>query len=131
MSDGMEIRVVLDGPEPVYKQIADAVRAMCVSGKLEPGMKLPTVRELAAALGIHFNTVAVAYRALADEGWLSLEGRRGAIVEYRKQPGAPDKDAQTSEGKRLRHLVAELRGNGFKQEWILKQVNDALEAQSG
>ncbi len=129
MSDGMEIRVVLDGPEPVYKQIADAVRAMCVSGKLEPGMKLPTVRELAASLGIHFNTVAVAYRLLAEDGWLSLEGRRGAVVEYRKQPGAPDRDAQTSEGQRLRHLVAELRGNGFKQEWILNQVMKALEAQ--
>ncbi len=129
MSDGMEIRVVLDGPEPVYKQIADAVRAMCVSGKLEPGMKLPTVRELAASLGIHFNTVAVAYRVLADEGWLSLEGRRGALVEDRKQPKAPDKAAQANEGRRLRHLVAELRGKGFGNEWILKELMAALEAQ--
>jgi GntR family transcriptional regulator len=130
MSDGMVIRVVLDGPEPVYKQIADAVRTMCVNGKLEPGMKLPSVRELAASLGIHFNTVAGAYRVLADEGWLSLEGRRGAIVESRSQPGAPNKEAQTSEGKRLRHLVAELSSNGFGQEWILRQVMEALEAQS-
>jgi len=129
MSEGMEIRVVLDGPVPVYRQIADGIRSLCVSGKLVPGMKLPTVREFAASLGVHFNTVAEAYRVLQDEGWLVLAGRRGAMVQSRDQPAAPDVATSGREGDRLRHFVAELLGKGFGKDWILTEVETALEAQ--
>ena len=125
----MEIRVVLDGPVPVYRQIVDGVRALCVSGKLEPGMKLPTVRELAASLGIHHNTVAQAYRVLAEDGWVEITNRRGGLVEYRQRPAEPDETAQQQEGKRLRHLVAELRGKGLSDRWIVMEVAAALEVQ--
>jgi DNA-binding transcriptional regulator YhcF (GntR family) len=130
MPDPLEIRVILDGPVPVYRQIVDAVRTLCVSGRLAPGTKLPTVRELAASLGVHFNTVAEAYRVLADEGWLLIAGRRGALVLDRRQPRAPGTAAHASESNRLRHLVAELQAKGFAKDWILKQVKAALEAHS-
>jgi GntR family transcriptional regulator len=130
MDEGIEIRVVLDGSVPVYRQIVDGIRALCVAGRLEPGMKLPTVRDLAASLGIHFNTVAEAYRTLADEGWLHIAGRRGAIVQERKQPAAPDEDAAVSEGYRLRHLVAELLAKGLGKDWILTEVTTALKSQN-
>jgi GntR family transcriptional regulator len=126
MRDVIEIHVVLDGPVPVYRQIADAVRAHCVSGRLEPGMKLPAVRELAGLLGVHFNTVAEAYRTLAEEGWLLIEGRRGAVVKYRDQPAPPSRETQTREGNRVRHLIAELLAKGFSRESILKEVEAAL-----
>jgi hypothetical protein len=54
----------------VYEQIANGLRAELVSGKFSPGEKLPTVRTLAINLGVHHNTVAEAYRQLANEGWL-------------------------------------------------------------
>jgi DNA-binding transcriptional regulator YhcF (GntR family) len=44
------------------------------------------VRELAASLGIHFHTVAEAYRVLTDEGFLLIDGRRGATILDRAQP---------------------------------------------
>jgi GntR family transcriptional regulator len=126
----MEIHVVLDGPVPVYRQIADSIRSLCVEGKLEPGMKLPTVRELAASLGVHFNTVAEAYRTLADDGWLVIAGRRGVLVQYRDNPAAPDEATAVREGSRLRHLIAELLGKGFAKDWILTEVTNALRSQS-
>jgi GntR family transcriptional regulator len=124
----LEIRVTLDGPVPVYRQIVDAIRSHCVSGRLQPGEKLPTVRELAASLGIHFNTVAEAYRVLAEEDWLTLERRRGATVLDRRQPRTPAAAAHLDEGSRLRHLVAELQAKGFTNDWIRREVSVALEA---
>ncbi|MBW4040064.1 MAG: GntR family transcriptional regulator [Acidobacteria bacterium] len=127
MNNGLEIRVVLNSSTPVYRQVADAIRAHCVAGRLAAGTKLPTVRELAASLGIHFNTVAEAYRVLSDEGWLRIEGRRGATVMDRQQPRMPSVAAQAVEGSRLRHLIAELRAKGLSQEWIWKEMEAALE----
>jgi DNA-binding transcriptional regulator YhcF (GntR family) len=123
----LQIRVLLDAPTPVYRQIADALRAHCVEGRLTPGTKLPTVRALAASLGIHFNTVAEAYRLLADEGWLSLDGRRGATLLDRRQPRTPNLSAQAAASSRLRHLIAELQSTGLSPDWIRSQLDAALQ----
>jgi GntR family transcriptional regulator len=126
MSNTLQIRVILDGPLPVYRQIVDAIRAHMVAGRLLPGNKLPTVRELAASLGIHFNTVAEAYRVLADEGFLAIEGRRGATILNRAQPRTPDPTAQADAGSRLRHLIAELQSKGLTPDWIRNETEAAL-----
>jgi GntR family transcriptional regulator len=129
MNQGMEVRVVLDGPVPVYRQIVDQIRALCVSGRLEPGMRVPAARELASSLGVNHNTVAQAYRLLAEDGWVQVMPGRGVLVEYRDRPAEPDEAVQQREGDRLRHLVAELRGKGLSDHWIVMQVAAALEAQ--
>ena len=53
---------------PPYEQLRTQVVAMTVTGELEPGQKLPTVRQLAADLGLAPNTVARAYRELEADG---------------------------------------------------------------
>jgi GntR family transcriptional regulator len=130
MSNALQIRVLLDGPTPVYRQIVDAIRAHIVAGRLTPGTRLPTVRELAASLGIHFNTVAEAYRVLADEGFLSIEGRRGATILDRAQPRVPNATAQADAGSRLRHLIAELQSKGLTPDWIRRETEAALLSES-
>ena len=129
MANSLQIRVVLDSPTPVYRQIVDAIRSHCVAGRLTPGTRLPTVRELAASLGIHFNTVAEAYRLLSDEGWLIIEGRRGATVLDRRRPRTPNAAAQATASSRLRHLIAELQAKGLSQDWIRHETEAALETQ--
>ncbi len=57
-------------------QIIDAIR----DGRLAPGTRLPTVRELAAELGLAVNTVARAYRELEAAGLLETRGRFGTYV---------------------------------------------------
>src|SRR5215475_2153528 len=85
------LRIDLSSTIPVYQQIADQVRAMLVAGQLSPGDRLPTVRQVAVDLGVNHNTVAEAYRNLADEGWLLLERGRGAVVTERSTPAATNK----------------------------------------
>jgi DNA-binding transcriptional regulator YhcF (GntR family) len=57
-------------------QIIDGIR----TGRLKPGTRLPTVRELAGQLGMAVNTVARAYRELESAGILETRGRFGTFV---------------------------------------------------
>ena len=62
--------------EQVRTQIAEAIAA----GGLGAGVRLPTVRQLAADLGLAVNTVARAYRELEADGVVATHGRRGTFV---------------------------------------------------
>lgn len=79
-SPSFDLVVDHDAPEPVYRQIADQVRALVARGRLRPGDELPSVRELGAALGVNLNTVARAWRLLAEEGLVDLRHGSGAVV---------------------------------------------------
>lgn len=103
---------------PAYRQIADAIRRHLVDGHLKPGALLLPVRQLAMDLGVHFNTVAQAYRLLADEGWLDLKRRRGAMVIERGAPRKADADKVAALTGRLRDIAAELRGLGLSQAQV-------------
>ncbi len=67
----------LDGRSNVvpYLQLVDQVRQALRTGLLEPGDRLPTVREVAESVSINPNTVLKAYRQLEHEGL--VEGRPG------------------------------------------------------
>ena len=64
--------------------ICDQLREQIILGiaakKLAPNEALPSVRALAADLGINYHTANKAYSALCDEGYLAIDRRRGAVV---------------------------------------------------
>ena len=113
---------------PLYRQIVDGLRTALVDGVFAEGTQLPTVRELAMELGVHHNTVAEAYRVLADEGWLELGRRRGAIA--RRHPARrADPNGEEVLVQRLRALVAEAVTGGLSRrvvERALTRVASAL-----
>jgi DNA-binding transcriptional regulator YhcF (GntR family) len=115
------LRINVDSEAPVYRQIADAVRRMLVEGELRAGDVLPPVRQLAADLGVHFNTVAEAYRILAEEGWLDLRRRRGAVVLERKAPRA-NRAAVNHFSERLRQFIAEVQAGGIPAAAIAREL---------
>src|SRR5262245_32447052 len=61
----------------------DAIRDAIRSGRLEPGIQLPSSRALAADLGVARNTVARAYAELIAEGWLTSQHGSGTLVAQR------------------------------------------------
>lgn len=70
-------------PTPKYQQIVEQVRALVATGALPPQTPLPSVRQLAADLGINVNTVLAAYRALEAEGIILLRHGARAVVHPR------------------------------------------------
>ncbi len=124
----LTLRVDLASDLPVYRQIVNGLRAHLVAGGLAPGTLLPSVRELALDLGVHHNTVAEAYRILAEEGWLDLRRRRGALVLDRHQP-KPEPEAREGFRRRLGELVAEARSGGLESRTLaaeLRRLADGL-----
>ena len=122
VSDGTQIRIDLDASTPVNRQIVDQIRTLLVEGVLPPGADLPSVRRLATDLGVHFATVADAYRALAEEGWLEISHGRSARVVERRAPAA-DREADDLFRRRLRQLVAEARSQGVSAKKIAIELD--------
>ena len=118
MADTLKVTLNLDSPTPAYRQIASDLRRHLVEGRLKPGDLLPPVRQLAVDLGVHFNTVAIAYRMLADEGWLELKRRRGAAVIERNAPRQIDRPRVEHLLQQLSQIAAELRSAGMTPRQI-------------
>lgn len=118
------IRIDLDAPTPAYQQIVDSLRTLLVEGALSAGDRLPPVRQLATDLGVHFNTVAQAYRHLADEGWLELRRRRGAQVIERSPSRRPASSPESFQ-RTLRQQIAKARTEGLPPATIAAILEQA------
>lgn len=111
MAQPPRIQIDLDSSTPVNRQIVDQLRLQLVTGAIRRGDALPSVRRLAIDLGVHFNTVADAYRTLAEEGWLDVSQGRAVRVRERAMPSASSETRQMFR-RRLRQLIAEARASG-------------------
>lgn len=124
------LRIDLASSVPIYEQIANGLRAELVAGRFDPGQKLPTVRAVAIDLGVHHNTVAQAYRQLAEEGWLDLRRRSGAMVRERQRP--PSRPDGTERFARpLRELLAKALTEGLPRKLLIRELMDSVRRLEG
>lgn len=104
--------------EPPFEQVRRQVAAGAADGALAPGHKLPTVRQLAADLGLAVNTVARAYRELEADGVIETHGRRGTFVAATV---AADADTLAAAGR----YAADARRAGLSRDQALRLVEEA------
>lgn len=90
---------------PVYRQIADHIRAQVEDGALEEGARLPPIRSLAQELGVNRDTVAIAYEALASEGWVESVVGRGTFVLGSAAPHFEDEPAAVTLSPQVERLL--------------------------
>jgi len=81
---GHELDIERDSDVPISTQIFWQLAYQIESGRLQPGTRLPPVRELGAALRVNPNTVRAVYRRLADSG--HVVGRHGAGTHVAESP---------------------------------------------
>ncbi len=67
-------------PVPLYHQITEALRYRIATGRLAPGAVLPSIRSAAELWSVNLHTVRRAYKRLADDGLVLVEGARGTRV---------------------------------------------------
>lgn len=76
------LHLTRDGGETLMRQLTDQLRLLITGGRLAPGQRLPSSRQLAQALDLSRNTVSFAIEQLAAEGYVSLSaGRRPAVSD--------------------------------------------------
>src|SRR5690606_29723693 len=76
----MLIKIDGNTPVPPYEQLRAQLAARIADRTLPVGTRLPTIRQLAADLGLAANTVARAYRELEAAGLVETRGRAGSFV---------------------------------------------------
>jgi GntR family transcriptional regulator len=109
---------------PVYRQIMEQVRRMIVAGRLPAGEKLPSVRELAATLGINPLTVGKAYGEL--ERASIIEMRRGLGMFVRgAQPDLPRGETPSGVAAAARRLGLEAAQAGMTMAQTVRSVESA------
>jgi GntR family transcriptional regulator len=93
-------------PTPLYAQLDRGIRAAIASGRLKPGDRLPTVRQLAVDLRVNANTVAKVYAELERAGVLATQRGIGTFV--RDNPTPPAAATRRDRERELRPLVDRL-----------------------
>src|SRR5213078_834781 len=107
---------------PIYRQVADEIKALIARGELREGMALPPVRQVADDLGINLNTIAAAYRELQKEGLLKVRHGSGAFVSSRRIAQQSDTELR----KALRGSLAHLALPGLPRSEIIEIVNEEI-----
>ncbi len=105
---------------PVFEQLREQIADQIRRGALPAGAGLPTVRGLAAELGLAPNTVARTYRLLEQDGLVVTAGRRGTMVA--------DQHVDVTENARQRTVayVASLRALGISPSETIRLLRQVL-----
>ena len=113
---------------PIYTQIVNQVQAQVVSGALEPGDQLPTVRALAEDLRVNFNTVARAYRLLDEERIISTQQGRGTYITEIPPPKVSERLRKEMLEALAERYISEAMRLDFSKSEIKQMVSDQLKA---
>jgi GntR family transcriptional regulator len=119
----MNIKIDKNSRVPIYDQIKEQIKGLIHAGQIKTGDQLPTIRELSVELSVNFNTVALAYRDLANEGVIVTERGKGTFVA--STPG--EQEMQIIRADKLNNLVAALLREtdrlGYKRDEVEKMFN--------
>ena len=76
----MVIEIDFNSDEAIYVQLMNQIIFGIATSRLQEGDQLPSVRQMADTIGINMHTVNKAYSLLRQEGFVSIDRRRGAII---------------------------------------------------
>lgn len=76
----MEIIISSNTSKPIYEQITSQVKAMIMSGELQTGDAIPSMRSLAKSIHVSVITVQKAYEDLQRDGFIETTVGRGSFV---------------------------------------------------
>ena len=76
----MVIEIDFNSDEAIYVQLMNQIILGIATSRLQEGDPLPSVRPLADTIGINMHTVNKAYSLLRQEGFVTIDRRRGAII---------------------------------------------------
>lgn len=108
-------QIRLDPATPLEEQVYRHLKLAFLGGTLVVGEPLPSARVWAGQLGVHWNTVARAYRRLANEGILHVRPGRRTVVGKALRPAAPTERSREAVRRKLREAAVEAQLSGLSQ----------------
>jgi DNA-binding transcriptional regulator YhcF (GntR family) len=100
----MIIEIDFNSDEAIYIQLRNQIVMGIATEELRSGDSLPSVRQMAGDLGVNMHTVNKAYGILRQEGYLTLDRRKGAVVSVQTEKKQQEVEAMNLE---LRMMIAQ------------------------
>ncbi|MBM7649005.1 GntR family transcriptional regulator [Bacillus ectoiniformans] len=110
--------------KPIYSQIADRIIHQFVRGEIEPGGKLPSVREMAIQSGVNPNTIQRTYAELERMG--VVETKRGQGTFMTEQADMKRKLRREIQREMIELFISNMRGIGANDDEIKEAVEQCL-----
>ena len=105
---------------PIYEQIIKEIERYVALGILKPNEQIPSIRELAASLGINPNTVKKAYTELEQKGVIYVISTKGTFIQNNTHEVI---ERKVVEGiKAINNIIAELERLGISKENIIEKI---------
>ena len=120
----MILRVDASTAVPPYEQIRSQLATIIATGLLRAGQRLPSIRQLAADLGLAGGTVARAFRELEQGGFIISRGRHGTFVSDRVPTGDLDRERALLEAAGV--FASQAAQAGLDPRRVLDRALEAL-----
>ncbi len=115
----MEILISTSTSKPIYEQITSQIKAQIMSGALQPGEALPSMRALAKSIHVCVISVQKAYEDLQRDGFIETTVGRGTFVAPLNRDFYQEEQQRQAEEHLLR--AADIgRTSGIPLETLLK-----------
>jgi len=115
-------RVDPKDPTPLYAQLERAIRMAIATGKLEPGARLPTVRQLAVDLHVNSNTVARVYAALERTDVVETQRGVGTFVRDTPPASVVTENRERELDRLISRFIPEVAALGFTIDDVILQL---------
>lgn len=124
----MKIVIQPQGTLAIYEQIVNQLKNAIVTGELQAGEALPSIRGLAGELNVSVITTKRAYEELEKDGLIrSVSGKGFYVCEYNTDY-LKEKQLMMLE-KRLTEVIAEAKQAGLSLEEIREMVETLFEGE--
>lgn len=109
---------------PIYEQLTMQIMVGIIRQELQDGDVLPSVRSLAADLGVNMHTVNKSYHALEKKGLIQIIPKSGATI--RTNNGNPSQEEQNRISDSLKPMVVEALVMGMKEKEITGLIQSII-----
>lgn len=115
------VQINENSAEPLYRQVEDQLRGLIISGQLQEGALLPSIREFASDLKCSVITIRRVYQDLENEGLLRTRQGTGTFVTGVEQ----EVRTKMSEDS-IRQLIDEMITRSYNLGWRRQQLEELI-----
>ena len=123
----MILEIDFNSNEAIYIQLRNQIVMGIARAEFADGESLPSVRQLAQILGVNMHTVNKAYTILKQEGYITLDRRRGAVIAI----DVDKLNAMSNMVKDLRVIIAQAMCKNISSSEIHEIVDNIIDEFAG
>ena len=117
-----KVDYIFDNERPIYVQLVEKIRLEIISGKLKPGERILSVRELAITARVNPNTMQKALAELEEEGLIYTQRTNGKFVTENKE--LIEKIKKELAEEKVNNYLKDMKNIGISHQEALKYLQE-------